>query len=101
MLCKQSISSVKFCKALISVRLLSNVTIHQRNKTNSNNGQFCTKITNFCIKTSSTKAKKTVFYKTFRPKKILRSIGKKVWPVFNENKLKVVRYNITTECKTE
>ena len=44
---------------VFSVRLLSIVTIYQRNKKNSKNGQLCTKIIKFCMKTRSTKSKKT------------------------------------------
>ena len=42
------------------VRLFSNVIFYRRNKKNSKNGQLCTKITNFCIKTFGTKSNEDI-----------------------------------------
>ena len=53
-----SISNVVF-QSVFLVRLLNNVTNYKRNRNSSKNGKLCTKIRKFCMKTGSTKSKKT------------------------------------------
>ena len=47
------------CFKLFPIRLLNNITIYKRNKNNSKNGKLVRKIRKFCMKTRSTKSKKT------------------------------------------
>ena len=56
------------CKSFLKIfsdRLLGNVivTIYQGNKNNSKNGQLCTKITQFCVKTREYRNQDTVLLK--------------------------------------
>ena len=53
------ISARERCRSPSSVRLLNNMTNYKRNKNRSKNWQLCTNIRKFCMKTRTTKSKKT------------------------------------------
>ena len=59
MLWKQKLRSISNVVKFCSVRMLNNVTVFIRDENNSKNGHLCTKIRKFCLKTRSSKSKKT------------------------------------------